>query len=289
MKESATVAVDGGHAMPETVIGSFGANSYLWHMELNRRCTAVGRVTAGRKGTVGSGFLIDGGALAPELAGELLFLTNAHVVSNGKAEHGAERAGVRPLAEPPAKPQSIRIQFDAANPSGPRGGYKCELLWESPMAELDVAILRFREQTPEGIDPCPVAEVMPELRVETASKRIRRSRVFIIGYPGGRDLAISTDDSVLQARGPKKWAAPDLHHIEFMHYRTPTEHGSSGSPVFDEAEWSIVGIHHFGSGARRIRSLDGKRYWRANEGVSIFSIRDAVQKAIAAGEIKPRG
>ncbi len=70
---------------------------------------------------------------------------------------------------------------------------------------------------------------------------------------------------------------------------TCTESGSSGSPVFDESEWSVVGIHHFGSGAGRIRSLDGKRYWRANEGVSIFSIREAVQKAIAAGEIRPRG
>ena len=289
MKESATVVVDGGHAMPETVLGSFGANSYLWHMELNRRCTAVGRVTAGRKGTVGSGFLIDGGDLAPELSGELLFLTNAHVVSNGKAEFGAERAGVPPLAEPPAKPQSVRIQFDAVSPAGPRGGYKCELLWESPMAELDVSVLRFREQAPEGIDPCPVAEAMPELRVEPANKRVRKSRVFIIGYPGGRDLAISTDDSVLQARGPKTWATPDLHHIEFMHYRTPTESGSSGSPVFDESEWSVVGVHHFGSGAGRIRSLDGTRYWRANEGVSIFSIRDAVRKAIATGEIKLRG
>jgi len=48
----------------------------------------------------------------------------------------------------------------------------------------------------------------------------------------------------------------------------------------------VVGIHHFGSGQGKIRSLDGTKLWRANEGVSIFSVRDAVRKAIASGEIK---
>lgn len=285
LKES-SMAVSGGYAMPETVLGSFGAQPYNWHMELTKRCSAVGRVTVSRKGTIGTGFLIAGADLADEFAGELLFLTNSHVVSGGKSMQGVERAMYQPLQSPPAKPSQIRVVFDAAPNKAPGSGYACSLVWESPISELDVALLRFSTATPSGIEACPIAEEPPPLRVQTASRKARKSRVYVVGYPGGRELAISLDDSHLLDRGPKRLLGPQFGHYEYMHYRTPTESGSSGSPVFDEADWQVVGIHHFGSGQGKIRSLDGTKLWRANEGVSIFSVRDAVRKAIASGEIK---
>jgi V8-like Glu-specific endopeptidase len=29
-----------------------------------------------------------------------------------------------------------------------------------------------------------------------------------------------------------------------LRYRTPTESGSSGSPVFDQEFWTVIGLHH---------------------------------------------
>src|SRR5204862_249025 len=56
-----------------------------------------------------------------------------------------------------------------------------------------------------------------------------------------------------------------------LHYRSPTEPGSSGSPVFDN-KWRLIGLHH--SGATRMPQLNnaGGTY-AANEGITIDAIR----------------
>ena len=52
-----------------------------------------------------------------------------------------------------------------------------------------------------------------------------RPRVHVIDHPGGRDLSFSIHDSIwLDTDGTK------------LHYRTPTEPGSSGSAVFDRSQ-----------------------------------------------------
>ena len=61
-----------------------------------------------------------------------------------------------------------------------------------------------------------------------------------------------------------------------LHYRTPTEGGNSGSPVFDEDNWMLVGLHHAGSKEMpRLRGQAGT--YEANEAVSIAAIRDAIR------------
>jgi V8-like Glu-specific endopeptidase len=58
-------------------------------------------------------------------------------------------------------------------------------------------------------------------------------------------------------------------------YRTPTESGNSGSPVFDEDEWMLVGLHHAGS--KEMPRLKGKGgTYEANEAFSITAIREAI-------------
>jgi V8-like Glu-specific endopeptidase len=60
-----------------------------------------------------------------------------------------------------------------------------------------------------------------------------------------------------------------------VHYRTPTEGGSSGSPVFDEEGWTVVALHH--AGRRDMPRLDGKGTYEANEGIQIHAIQQATR------------
>jgi endonuclease G len=71
----------------------------------------------------------------------------------------------------------------------------------------------------------------------------------------------------------------------FLHYRTDTSPGSSGSPVFND-QWEIVALHHSGVPKKdaqgRILTRDGRVWnksisesqiaWVANEGVRISRI-----------------
>jgi V8-like Glu-specific endopeptidase len=89
-------------------------------------------------------------------------------------------------------------------------------------------------------------------------------RLYIIGHPGGRDLEFSLEDSQLVGANEK-----------LLHYRTPTQGGSSGSPVFEGQEWKVVALHH--AGKSNMSRLDGKEgTYEANEAISIHAIRAAI-------------
>ncbi|MGC4086186.1 MAG: serine protease, partial [Vicinamibacterales bacterium] len=85
-------------------------------------------------------------------------------------------------------------------------------------------------------------------------RRSTRGRVhYIIGYPKGGRLQIWLHDSTLL----------DVDDTErLVHYRTPTEPGSSGSPVFN-SEWEVIALHH--SGSSQTRRLHGNGTYEANE------------------------
>lgn len=88
---------------------------------------------------------------------------------------------------------------------------------------------------------------------------------------------------------PKQLALRDNQVIDaleqFLHYRTDTAPGSSGSPVFND-QWEVVALHHSGVPQRdeqgRILATDGSVWepdmgehridWKANEGVRISQI-----------------
>ena len=60
------------------------------------------------------------------------------------------------------------------------------------------------------------------------------------------------------------------HQDPKIHYRTPTEGGSSGSPVFNQ-QWELIGLHHAGSA--EMNCLNGKPgFYEANEGMWIQTI-----------------
>jgi hypothetical protein len=72
-----------------------------------------------------------------------------------------------------------------------------------------------------------------------------------------------------------RWLAKLLACNEtLLHYRTPTEPGSSGSPVFEPEDWRVVGLHHRGSATMpRIDGQEGA--YQANEGIAILALQKA--------------
>jgi hypothetical protein len=94
--------------------------------------------------------------------------------------------------------------------------------------------------------------------------------LYIIGYPGGGNQSFSLNDNVFLARSEDR-----------LHYRTPTEKGSSGSPVLDPITWEAVALHH--AGASTMDSLSGAGTYEANEGICLCAIRqDTKNKGSAA-------
>ncbi|MGW0732303.1 endonuclease [Streptomyces sp. NPDC002851] len=83
---------------------------------------------------------------------------------------------------------------------------------------------------------------------------------------------------------------------DFVHYATDTTPGSSGSPVFND-QWDVVALHHAGvpltDADGRYRSVDGTVWhpamgedqlaWKANEGVRISRVLQAVRRAPLSG------
>ena len=110
-------------------------------------------------------------------------------------------------------------------------------MWTSEDSRHDASVLRLQAAV-EGIQPLPMAAALPVLEDS--------ARVYIIGHPGGRDLAFSfQDNELLDHEGPTK-GKPQIPGVCRVHYRAPTEGGSSGSPVFNSRLWEVIALHHKG-------------------------------------------
>jgi lysozyme family protein len=237
---------------PEAILGDHGAVTYAWwRTGLDR---ALGVVAIRRKlgNRVGTGFAVRAGDLGLTPEDEVLVMTNFHVVNPG---------GVTPGIAPSA----AEVVFEALDAS--QRYPIAEIVWSSPMDRLDATVLRLRRR-PELDELAPLASQLPKI-TEGAC-------VYIIGHPGGRDLAFSfQDNKLLDHEGPP--ANPHIDGVCRVHYGAPTEPGSSGSPVFNE-QWEVIALHHFGGKAGMPR-LNGKTgTYGANEGIGIGSIRDAIKR-----------
>ncbi len=212
---------------------------YEWFRCGLQRAAAVGRVEDRFGRGLGSGILV-----RADLVGHgdgWVFLTNSHVVPGA------------------LQPEDAFVRFEAGGP-GSRPVQVAKLLWESPpgplgfpTGKLDTSILRLKE---DGMGD-------PDLTLAPPDEPLHRlgctRRLYIIGYPHGATLAISIDDNAQVG-----WQRP------LLHYRTPTEPGSSGSPIFDD-QWRLIGIHH--GGLDDMPRLDGQQgAYQANEGIWIHAI-----------------
>ena len=102
-----------------------------------------------------------------------------------------------------------------------------------------------------------------------------RRRAIVIGHADGRDLAVSLADTEIVDLG---YRDAERQGGLFVHYRTPTAPGSSGSPVLTPEGWQVAALHHAGPrGTQGLRRLSGRTgHHRANEGIAMASIARAM-------------
>jgi hypothetical protein len=232
----------------EAVLGEAGPMPFRWVLQGIERASSVGAVLSlhyGEWRRIGTGFLVDVEGLPEQRA----FLTNQHVV----------RALPR---------EGIRIRFEALGP--PVEVWAEEIVWQSPVEEHDVTLLTLSE--PVAATPLARAESLPEL-IDIGPE----VRVYVIGHTLGQELTISLQDNeLLDHEGDPSGADPKRLRL---HYRAPTQVGNSGSPVFAENGWEPIALHHraIDAGAGLDTTLTGRRrYQRANEGISLASIGNAM-------------
>lgn len=234
-------------------------------IELSR---SVGLVKRADGTEVGTGFLMEGGQIHPDLAGEYVFLTNDHVVSDHRTYAGTVSSG------------EARIFFERTNQRFP-----CtvkEVFWRSPVLKHDCAILRLNDLPPVS-RPIEVSPVLPRRWLNSggydpqAAER-SASRVYVIGHPLGGAMRITLEKHFfIDHDGPDSAAQASAEPVN-VHYRAPTEKGNSGSPVFDAQSRMLIAIHHKASRT----PLNGRRPargapYQANQGKWICSIIQAVR------------
>lgn len=120
---------------------------------------------------------------------------------------------------------------------------------------------------------------------ETAAEFVRSLPVFIkrlseVAKQSDSQLVWFSlqDNELLDHEGPPA-GTPSQSERCLIHYRAPTEPGSSGSPVFNEApDWQVIGLHH--AGGEYVRKLNGQSgTYAANEAIWIQSIAKAMAES----------
>jgi hypothetical protein len=232
----------------EAVLGEHGAQTYQWWKTGMTRALSVASIRQRLGSRIGTGFLVRAGDIGIAPADELVVLTNFHVVN----EQGAS---------PGIRPDQAEVVFEAVDAAT---AYTIDkILWSSPPEQCDASVLRVTKPI-VGITPLPIARALPALG--------ESAQVYVVGYPGGRDLAFSfQDNELLDHEGPPA-GHPQIPGVCRVHYRAPTEGGSSGSPVFNSALWEVIGLHHKGGrmGMPHLNGVAGT--YAANEGIAIQSI-----------------
>jgi V8-like Glu-specific endopeptidase len=238
---AARLADEFGKGRLERILGADRFQSLTWYRTGLKRCRAVARIQTADDDGVGTGFLVAGPDLHPDLP-PLVIVTNGHVVPEG-LDPGHAHLAFHGLDDDPGRQARFRV---------------AHRWWYQPSADggLDTTILEM-DGYPQDVVPTLLAKGLP-------SKPLDRRRAYVVGHPGGSaQPQFSLQDNILL----------DYDH-RVLHYRSPTEGGSSGSPVFDD-EWRLIGLHHAGSTWMPRLNRAGGTY-AANEGITIDAIRQGL-------------
>jgi hypothetical protein len=227
----------------EKVFGAGQFKTVKWYQHGLDCCESIARIETSEGNSEGTGWVCRADALFGNGSDKLLLVTNSHVV-NAEGGEGA-------------------LRFDKAAVRFEISGHVSRftsIVWSSPIKECDATVLELDSLPPKvaGLSLSDEPLTMP-----LTSERARR--LYIIGYAGGRGLSFSFDDNVMIACSDRR-----------VHYRTPTEGGNSGSPVFNEDDWDVVALHHAGK-AKMPKLDDPASFYEANEGIPIAAIRAAIR------------
>jgi hypothetical protein len=222
----------------EKVLGTVRFRSLTWFRTGLERCRAVVRLENVNEDGIGTGFVVDGASLHPALPGRVV-VTNGHVVPEG------------------IDPRDCVVVFHGLEDGG--GEVERHRVvrrwWYEPSATpgLDTTLLEI-DDCPAAVTPVPLARTLPNLAAGDPP------RAYLIGHPRGlAQPQFTLQDNVLL----------DYDDIR-LHYRSPTEPGSSGSPVFD-SQWQLIGLHHAGGfDMPRLHNKGGTH--AANEGILAHAI-----------------
>lgn len=235
----------------QRTFGAQGVVTYQWYCQGLDRFRWVARICDTTQASKGTGFLVRGSDLDSRLGKELVLVTNAHVVSDEPAVLATYGA---------LHPSQAVARFEAwggGAGAGPSSFAVRSVLFTSPPDALDVTVLRLDPAPPGGVT-FPIAAALP--------MPAEQPPVYVIGHPLGGGLSISISDNLLLDRDDRR-----------LHYRAPTEPGSSGSPVFDRF-WALIALHH--AGDAHTPQLNGKAgTYEANEGIAFPAIAAAMRAA----------
>ena len=232
------LADESGGGRLEAILGADRYLSLSWYRTGLKRCRAVARIQTADEQGVGTGFLVAGPDLHPDLP-PLVVVTNGHVVPED-LDPGQAHVAFHGLDDDQGRQGRFRV---------------ARQWWYQPSADrgLDTTILEL-DGYPRDVVPTPLAKGLPP-------KPLSHQRAYVIGHPGGSaQPQFSLQDNILL----------DYDH-RVLHYRSPTEGGSSGSPVSDD-EWRLIGLHHAGGTRMPALNRAGGTY-AANEGITIDAIR----------------
>ncbi|MDM0047945.1 serine protease [Variovorax sp. J22R115] len=248
-------------AQLEAVLGKDGPQTYEWWLTGLKRARSVAAVKRRFGRRVGTGFLVRAGDLGMDPPDELMVLTNYHVVNQSGQSPGI----------PPGEAQVV---FEAAEGS-PVFDVK-DIVWSAPPDRQDASLLRLQSPV-TNIEPMPISGRLPDWPPPEGGARA--PRVYVIGHPGGRDLSFSFQDNELLGHEGPPSGKPPVEGVCRVHYRAPTEGGSSGSPVFNDNAWAVIALHHMG-GELGMPHLNGEAgSYAANEGISMQSIAEAISQS----------
>jgi hypothetical protein len=193
---------------------------------------------------VATGLLVDARLLSENWAAhEVVLMANEHVIS------GYGREGLKleeAIARITAKAFEKSVLLD-------------RVLWCSDRMDHDVTIISLKNRPP-GLSGLSTIAPLHSLRTRADGTF---QPITVLGYPGGASklhMGIDNLDTVEMDIG-RPQGEP-----ERLWYRAPTHAGSSGSLILNWRTLEPVGIHH-----------RENRQRRANEGISLESIREAIR------------